>query len=349
MRIALDARWMQRQPVGGVGRTLANVVSRVPEAVDLHLLTDARYPALAGDRPQHPLETPWPGHASVWLQWSAPRWLREFGGVFHCPFYGLPFRQPVPMVVTIHDLTFEDHPEWFPRGRAATFRLQARHAARTARIVLTVSEHVAGQLTERYAVPPDRLRVAPPGVDEVFGTTPDPSWVRRRFGLRDDYIVALGGGPRRNLPIAIDAWQLLTRSSPADLVVVGTARPPDLPGLKAVGRVDDAAWAALLRGARLLLYPTADEGFGMPALEAIASGTPVVCARRGALPEVLGEAAAWADALTPEALATAADPVMSTASVHDRLVSAGLERARAAPGWDATAAAHVEAWTAAGG
>src|SRR4051794_28495643 len=185
---------MQQSPLGGVGRMLANVVPLLAEEVDLVLLTAAERPALTLDLEVHPLSTPPPGHSVMWLQWSAPRWLSKNPvDLFHCPWYGLPFRQPVPMVVTIHDLTFEHHPEWFSRGRRAVYRTQARHAARSARSVLTVSEHVREDLAATYGIPAERLHVARPAVDPVFRVHEEAS---RTSGPGRSYVVALGGAPR---------------------------------------------------------------------------------------------------------------------------------------------------------
>ncbi|HET6818032.1 MAG TPA: glycosyltransferase family 1 protein [Mycobacteriales bacterium] len=348
MDVALDARWMQLRPLGGVGRILANVLPHVPAGVDLTLLTDPRWPELHAAQAVMPLRAPWPGHAAAWLQWSAPRWLREFTGVFHCPFYALPFRQSVPMVVTIHDLTFEDHPEWFPRGRAWSYRAQARHAARTADVVMTVSEHVRDRIAERYGVPQERLVVASPAVDPVFLADHDVDAVRRQCGVNNRYVVALGGGPRRNLGLALEAWERVRRRhEDVELVVVGRAPAAEAPGVRTVGAVDDDTWAALLAGAAALLYPTSDEGFGMPALEAAASGTPVVCIRAGALPEVLADAAMWVDTLTAEALAAGLERLLTDAAGADALTVAGRRRAAELPGWEVAAARHVQAWTAA--
>jgi glycosyltransferase involved in cell wall biosynthesis len=341
-RVALDVRWMQQTPRGGVGRALANLLSRLAKEVELHLLTDARGPALRTGLPEHALPTPWPGRAAGWLQWSAPRWLAGFDGVFHCPWYGLPYRHPVPMVATLYDLTFEHRPEWFPAVQRQVFRRQARHAARIATAVLTGSEHVRRDIVATYRVDPDRVLVAPPGADPVFAPDLDPRAVLGGLAVTAPYVVALGGAERRNLGLAVAAWARVPDAGP--LVVVGPEAPPARPGVVAAGALADAQWAALLSGAAAFLYPTAYEGFGMPALEALAAGTPVVCARVGALPEVLGECASWAASLAPDHVAVALARVLSDQGVAARLRDSGLRRARAAPGWDASARAHIEAY-----
>ena len=342
IRVALDARWMQQTPRGGVGRGLANLVPLLAEEVELHLLTDSGRPALNTGLPEHALPTPWPRKAAAWLQWSAPRFLSRFDGVFHCPWYGLPYRHPVPMVVSLHDLTFEHHPEWFPAAQLQVFRRQARHGARTAAAVLTGSEHVRRDIVETYRIAPDRVLLSPQGVDPSFTPGLDPGPVLERLGVTGPYVAALGGAERRNLGLAVEAWALVPGAGP--LVVVGSEAPPPRPGVLHAGPLGDADWAALLSGAAALLYPTAYEGFGMPALEALAAGTPVVCAPVGSLPEVLGACAGWAATLAPADLAAALDRLLSDEAGAERLRAEGLRRARGAPGWEAAARVHVEAY-----
>jgi len=333
---------MQPGREGGVGRGLSNLVPRLAEQVELHLLTDDALPAVAAGVPEHALRTPWPGASAGWLQWSAARWLRGFDGVFHCPFYALPLHRPVPMVVTIHDLTFEHHRKWFRPTVAAAFRLQARWAAARAAVVLTPSEHVRDDVIRTYSTDPGRVLVAPNAVDPVF--TPQ-DIAASALPVPTPYVVALAGAPRRNVGLAVEAWQRAGGfGRGVTLLVVGEPPPTAQPGLQATGRLSDADWARVLAGAAAFLYPTGYEGFGMPALEAMASGTPVICAPVGALPEVLGDAAAWAPSLTVDDLAAALATVLDDGDRAAALRTAGLERAAAWPGWDRCAAVHLEAY-----
>lgn len=348
MRIALDARTLQDRPAGGIGRQLACLLPHLARDAELQLLTDGRRPAVDSNLPQHALTSRASARGVAWLQLAAPRWLTEFAGIFHCPFYGLPYRQPVPMVVTIHDLTFEDHPEWFSRARRAVFRAQARHAARTARRILTVSDHVRRCIVDRYGVRPEQVLVSPPGVPPIFRPDPDRDQLARlldSLGVREPYVVAIGGAPRRALDVAIAAWrQVRIDGADASLVVVGKEEAPPEPGLVNGGPIDDSGWALLLAGAAALCYPTRYEGFGMPALEAAASGTPVVCPPVGALPEVLGPAAAWCDSGSPRSVAAALLQLLEDGSRAKELRDAGLEVARARHGWAPAAAVTLRAY-----
>jgi glycosyltransferase involved in cell wall biosynthesis len=160
--------------------------------------------------------------------------------------------------------------------------------------------------------------------------------------------VALGGANRRGLEVAVGAWRAVRATGLAiDLVVVGGGALAPEPGLHVLGRCDDATWTAVLAAARALVYPTRYEGFGLPALEAATSGTPVVAARVASLPEVLGDAAAWAEAPTVEAIAARLGDLLRDHAAADHLRQAGLARAAAAPTWDDVAAAHAAVYEAA--
>jgi glycosyltransferase involved in cell wall biosynthesis len=304
------------------------------------MLVDDRRPAPLGipaGHPVHSLRAPLSSRGAAWLQVAAPRWLHRFPGLFHCPFYGLPYRQPTPMVVTIHDLTFEFAPHWFTTERRITFRRQARWAARTARRILTVSEHVRSMLIERYGrygVTPERVAVTRWGVDSWFHPEPE-GWTETldRLGVRQPYVVTLGGAPRRQLDVAIAAWDTARREVGADpaelpLVVVGSEAPPPRPGIVYAGVLDDRDWAAVLAASTAFCYATQYEGYGMPALEAAASGVPVVCARVGALPEVLGNAAAWCDEPHADLLGNSLAAVLGDGEWARSLRVAGIARSQ---------------------
>jgi glycosyltransferase involved in cell wall biosynthesis len=253
------------------------------------------------------------------------------------------------MVVTIHDLTFEHHPEWFSPAYRLTYRTQARHAARTARAILTVSEHVRADIMTTYAVTADRMHVAPNAIDPAFDVDKDATAVLARLGVDPPYVVALGGAPRRNLPTAVAAWrEVRRRGTDVSLVVTGAPEATRAEhGLFAAPSLSDDDWGALLAGAEAFVYPTSDEGFGMPALEAIASGTPVVCAPVGALPEVLGEAAEWCATPTTADIAAGLRRLLTDPARHHRLREAGLTRAAVAPGWADAAALTIRAYRSA--
>jgi glycosyltransferase involved in cell wall biosynthesis len=338
LRVALDARSLQDRPVRGVGRSTRALVEAVRDRVELTLLTDGRHDPIDIDLPQRALRAPMSGTKAAWLQLAVPGALRDFEGIFHCPWYGLPFRQPVPMVVTIHDLTFESGGRGFRLDQLVAYRVQARWAARTAAHVLTVSEAVRRQLCARYRIDPIRVTVHPNALDPGRMQV-DPARVealRDRLRVTSRYVVAVGGTARRRLDLALAAWPAIRARVPdVTLVVLGSETPSALPaGATVAGAVDDDDWAAALAGASAFVYPTEYEGFGYPALEAMAVGTPVVCAPVGALPETVGGAASWFEAHEPDAVADATTRVLCDEGLARRLATAGRSRSAAATSLD---------------
>jgi alpha-1,3-rhamnosyl/mannosyltransferase len=279
-----------------------------------------------------------------------PWWLRGFDGVFHGTFNALPALTRVPSVVTIHDLSFEHHPEDFHHGRRWSYLVQARRAARIAAVVTTLSTFMRDVIVDAYQLDPARVFVTPPAVDPVFAPQRAEKVmpILARLGVAPPYLVALGGAPRRGLAVAVEAWRRWrAQGGQHQLVVIGREVPPDGcddAGIVHAGAVRDETWAALLAGADAFCYPTRYEGFGMPALEAIASGTPVVCAAVGPLPEVLGDAAEWCDAVTVDAVAAGLARLLGDECRRRRLAARGLLRADATPTWAQSASTLLEAY-----
>lgn len=353
IRVAVDGRRLQDAPLTGVGRSLACLLPYLAAGADLTVLTDRRRPpGAAAGWPAR--VTPLAGFGAapetVWLQAGVAAWLHSNPGVvFHGTFNAVPFATRRPCVVTIHDLSWAHHPEDLPAGKRAVFAASARWAARHAAVVLTVSEYTRRAIAETYRVAADRLMVAPNAVSPVFGPerAPAAAPLLARHGVTRPFVVAIGGARRRALPVAVEAWQLATRGmgrAAPPLVVVGPEAPPPAPGLVHLGQLADDDWAAVLAAADALCYPTRFEGFGLPALEAAASGTPVVCAPVASLPEVLGDAAEWATTPAAGDMAEALGRVLRDESRRADLRRKGVERAAAAPGWEEVAATVLEAY-----
>lgn len=352
LRVAVDGRLLQREPLGGVGRYLAGVLPRLARDADLFVLFDARRPRSPSALPAG-VEPVWlraptrvPGLA--WLELAVAPWLRRFGGVFHGSFNTLPLTFTGPTVLTLHDLATQLHPEDFPRAKRLAWRVAVRASVRRARAITTVSEFTKAQIVRHFGVAPAMVGVAPVAVEARFdsGRAAQAPELARQLGVAPPYFVALGGARRRALPVAIAAWRRAQEQLELDvrLAVLGGDSLPDLPGLVALGALDDDAWATVLAGAQGLCYPTRYEGFGLPALEALASGTPVVCAPVASLPEVLGDAACWAPEATAENYAHELARLIHDPAWHDERRSAGLARARAATTFDQSATALLGAY-----
>ena len=233
--------------------------------------------------------------------------------VLHCPTFRGPARSRVPVVVTVHDLAVLRHPEAFNQWTRRYSRFAVPRVARAARRLIAVSEFTKGEIVELLGVPAERITVIPNGVGEPFAPDGPAS--------EGDYVLAVGTlEPRKNLAVV----QQAAERSAAPLRVVGARGWGDVQVDGWLGRVSDSDLAALYRGARCLVYPSLYEGFGIPVLEAMACGTPVVTSRGGATEEVAGGAAVLVDPNDPAAVAAG---IEEAASRRDELRALGLERA----------------------
>jgi len=254
--------------------------------------------------------------------------------VLHCTTYRAPLRAGLPVVVTVHDLAVMRYPELFTAWTRAYARTLLLPVLRAATRVLAVSEFTKREVAELAGVAPERIAVAYNAASaEVF--RPDgPS-------ADGDYVLAVGTlEPRKNLERLVDATGRLglelrvAGSRGWGVVEVGA------PHVRWLGRPDDAELAALLRGALCLAYPSLYEGFGIPVLEAMLCGTPVVTSAASAMEEVAAGAAELVDPRDPASIAAGIERAVAR---RDELRASGLERARRFS-WDATAAAATAAY-----
>jgi glycosyltransferase involved in cell wall biosynthesis len=272
---------------------------------------------------------------AVWYPLVLPRLARRGRlDLLHCPTFRGPLRPPAcPLVVTVHDLAVLRHPETFNQWTRQYSRLCVSRVVRAARLVIAVSEHTKREVVDLLSAPEEKVRVVPNGVSRIF--SPDGP------AETGDYVLAVGTlEPRKNLGRLVEA----TRRLGVELRVVGDAGWGDVEpggdGVRRVGRVPDEALARLYRGSRCLAYPSLEEGFGLPIVEAMASGTPVVTSRGGATEEVAGGAAVLVDPLDVASIATG---IEDASARRDELVRAGLERARAFD-WAETARRTAEVY-----
>jgi glycosyltransferase involved in cell wall biosynthesis len=269
---------------------------------------------------------------AVWYPFVLGRATRALG-VLHCPTYRGPVRAGAPLVVTVHDLAIFRHPHAFNRWSQLYAPVLVPRVLRASRRVIAVSEFTKRELVELLAVPPEKIRVIPNALETTF--TPDGA------PADGDYVLAVGTlEPRKNLGRLVEAVRRLG----IELRIVGARGWGNVDasgnGVRWLGRVSDEELAALYRGARVFVYPSLYEGFGIPVLEAMASGAPVVTSRGGATEEVADGAAVLVDPLDPGAIA---DGIERAHELREELVRRGLERARAF-GWVAIADATVDVY-----
>jgi glycosyltransferase involved in cell wall biosynthesis len=306
-----------------------------------------------------------PGRRPVRLVWEQVRLpgllARTDAQVHHGPHYTMPQRARLAQVVTIHDLTFFDHPEWHERSKVRVFRRAIAVAARRASALVCVSASTASLLQERFR-PAGRVFVVPHGLDHgqfrpqepLAGADED---VLARLGVRPPYIVLVGTlEPRKGIPDLVAAFDAVADTDPeVSLVLVGgrgwgladidrsiaAARHADR--VVRTGYVPDSAVPALLRRASVAAYPSVEEGFGLPALEALACGTPLVTTAGTAMAEVSGDAAVLVEAGVVADLAEGLRSQLAGGTEVEARRRRGLERA-AGYTWERCAEQHMHAY-----
>lgn len=326
VRVAVDADVLGRERTGDESY-VANLLRELAAVPDLAVDALTRHPQLvpAG---VGPVELPARSQMAR-MAWSLPRALgRRPVDVAHFQYVVPPLYRGTA-VITVHDLSFARNPAFMTPKDRVLFRRLVPWSIRRAARVLTVSEWSRADILDRYGVEPDKVVATPNGVDPAFG--PDGPVPRR-----PPYLLFVGAiQPRKDPGTAVDALALVDPD--LSLVMVGPHKRGvddlrariDALGLtervELLGHVGQDELAALYRGAACLVFPSRYEGFGLPALEAMASGTPVVAARAAALPEVVGDAGVLVEPGDPEALAAG---VAEALARRDDLAAAGLARAR---------------------
>lgn len=299
-----------------------------------------------------------------WLPLELPRRARRARlDVLHCPSPLVPIaRVHTPLVVTVHDALAWEHPEWMGRANVLQHRLVLERVLPRAAIVLTSSQFTRGELLRRFDLAPERVAVAALGVDATFTPGVDGG----APGVEGPYLLTVGTlQPRKDLETALAAFERCADAgAPHALVVAGARGWRDgatiarLRGsrhgarIHRLGQLDDAALVRALRGADALLFASRYEGFGMPPLEAMACGTPVIAARATSVPEVVGEAALLVEPGDAKAFADALLGLLGDQAQREVLRERGLRRA-ATFTWqrcaDLTVAAYHRARAQSGG
>jgi glycosyltransferase involved in cell wall biosynthesis len=256
--------------------------------------------------------------------------------VLHCPTHRAPVRSAVPLVVTFHDLAVLRHPETFNRWTRTYSRLALPRVAKAARRLIAVSEFTKRELIDLLDVAGEKVRVIPNAVGPPFEA--------RGEAAAGDYVLAVSTlEPRKNLPRLVEAYRRAHLNG-LELLVAGAPGWGDVhvegDGIRLLGEVQDDELARLYRGARCVAYVSLYEGFGLPVLEAMACGAPVVAGRNEASEELAGSAGVLVDPLNPDAIATGLAEAIDRA---DELRALGLERARAFD-WREVARATVEVY-----
>lgn len=275
--------------------------------------------------------------------------------------YNAPARLPpaCALVVTVHDISFEEHPEWFPWKLRALLKWSVPRSARLARQVLTDTESAKNDLVRLYRIPPEIIQVTPYAADTRFRPIRDPSALealRAKYNTSDHFVLAVGNmQPRKNWVRLMEAFARAKQQHdlPHKLVIVGQRlwlADPVFAYARALGDaivltgyVPDADLPMLYNAADVFCYPSLYEGFGLPVLEAMACGTAVITSNLSSLPEVAGDAARLVNPYAVNEIADALGEILSDPSYRRALGAKGQARAQLFS-WARTAQQTIEAY-----
>jgi glycosyltransferase involved in cell wall biosynthesis len=347
VRIAIDARALLGQSTG-IGTYTRGIASALANHVEHDVALFSPRPLPDGYR-----SGPWSVHADahplgiLWLQTTFPRRLRRWDAqVLIAALTIAPATGSVPFASVVHDLTAWTHPEWHARRTIVGFIPMWEKTVERAARFFCVSHATARDLVERYPETRSRVRVIPHGLDPLFTPSGDAAAAertRRRYAGGSRFLLYLGTlEPRKNIEMLVAACERLwtRRRSRPDLVLAGgigwktsslarrIARSPFRDKIHQPGYAPREVARDLYRAAEVFVYPSLAEGFGLPVLEAMASGVPVVASTAEALREVGGEAALYASPHDPEEMAGQIERALEDADTREALRAAGLARAQ---------------------
>ena len=349
MRIAFDGTALrpQRTGVGYYTEHLLHHLAQEAGDDELIVLSNRPIETTLPLPPRVRVAAPsWRAPRMVWMQTLAPTALREVeADVAHFTNGMLPLASPVPTVVTIHDMSLRMYPQYHPTRRVLLNRPLADLAARWADAIITVSESAKEDIVRLYKIDPDRVHVVYEAAAPSFKPVRDPAEldrVRRRYGLDDRVILYVGTiEPRKNLPKLIEAFAARRRTGdlPHQLVCVGPygwlsrgidgliKRSNAGLAIHFTGYVPFEDLPALYTLAEMFVYPSMYEGFGLPVVEAMACGTPVITGPTAALAEIGGGAVEQVERLDADALGEAMVALARSPERRDELSAAGRARA----------------------
>ncbi len=347
----------------GINSYIQHLLGHLPE-VNPHIdytvfLSERRYPGGAGlDLAFSRLPTQRPPARIFWEQAIQPWSARKAGlDLLHGTAFVGPQVGTCPYIITVHDLSFLSYPQSFPALNRVYLRAFTRLSVHRARRIIAVSESTKHDLIRYYGISPAKVDVVHNGVDPDFRPVPSAKVAdfRRQHKLPDRFILFVGTlEPRKNVTCLIEAYARLPGSRPPLMLLGGKGWLYDeiFSRVEMLNLQDEVIFVGYVpaeelplwyNAASLFVYPSLYEGFGLPPLEAMACGTPVVTSAASSLPEVVGQAGLLADPTSSEALAAAMEQVLAHPDVQEEMGRAGLVRAKNFS-WQRTAACTVDSY-----
>jgi glycosyltransferase involved in cell wall biosynthesis len=351
LKIGIDVRWIGREPNGGLATYLKALITHLGAADSLNRYTvyfpDARVQAHTDYLPAHFKTTVLrPTSRLIQLPIGLP-WelIRRPVDLLHVIAVAPPLC-PVPIVQTLNDVAWETNPELFPKLLRLRLSTLVPLTAKRARKIITVSEFSKKEIMKFYGIPDEKIVVTYHGVDPVYQPCQDSNALaelREKYGTAKDFILYVGKiYARKNLTRLVRAFATLKRDTalPHQLVFVGNQTwlsDEILTAVRELGRENEillvgevplADVPLFYSAASLFVFPSLCEGYGLPPLEAMACGTPVVASNATSIPEVVGDAAVLVDPYDERALAKAMFDVLSQPGLSQQLVERGFKRVR---------------------
>jgi glycosyltransferase involved in cell wall biosynthesis len=349
VRVAIDARKLHDFGIGTYIRNLLRQLARLDRDTEYVLICGERDRELGlslGDNFRVEIDSskPYSIREQLTIPWTL---VRVRASIFHEPHYVLPPLTHCRSVVTIHDCIHLRFPQYLSKAGALAYaRAQMGAAARRSHRILTVSEASKRDILEFFDVPPEKVTVIYNGIDERFSTPPPEDRIRaveERYQLQGEFALYVGNvKPHKNVERLLDAFHLVRQSGldHLKLVVIGDEISKYAALRRAVHRYNlhkyvrflgflpDDTLAVVYRLASVFVFPSLYEGFGLPPLEAMACGTPVITSNVSSLPEVTADAALLVDPYSADEIGDAMRRVLTDGALRSDLSARGLARAR---------------------
>lgn len=354
MRIGIDGRELLRNQITGIGRFLSNFLKYAPEIKpDWEFILFMNQHNAGADVPICPnlKQMVIPENWTFWWdQVKLPKYLRkEKIDIFFSPYYKAPIFSPCPTVITIHDIApFVKCRATFSRlhygHKRFALRIWSRFFARRATKNITVSNYSKKDIMNIFEISEEKIAVVYEGVREEFKPKEkeDVEKVKERYGIRGKYIFYIGNfEPHKNVEGILRAYSKINYELQKNCkLVIGGKKDGNFKKIKRLclnlkikknaifpGFIEDADLPALYSGAEIFLFPSFYEGFGLPPLEAMACGTPVISSNRTSLPEILGDAPILINPQNPDEIAKAIENILTNENLQKELKKKGIKRA----------------------